>query len=162
MRGRQRDRQTQGQTDRHRDTKIHRNKDRQTSRNRGRGRHGVVRGSVLVWPQACLGEDVGHRLRRQTPVSAATRLQAHPCAQVPWELRVDLPSQEGKRRQEPHLRPANQSQLRQPPLQRRVPEVIRTAPLGAVQNQLPPLGGESSRNAVRRSPTTWSRKAPCF
>ena len=111
--------QKQGQTDRNRDRQTDtgtqrytdRNKDRQTSRNRDRQKQGqretwVVRGSVLVSPQACLGEDVGRRLREgrhlslQPPTSRPRRVQ------VPWELRVDLPSQEGKRRQEPHLRPA--------------------------------------------------------
>ena len=78
---RNRDRQTDTGTQRYTD----RNKDRQTSRNRDRQKQGqretrVVRGSVLVSPQACLGEDVGRRLRRQTPVSAATHLQAPTCS----------------------------------------------------------------------------------
>ena len=39
---------TERQTDRNRGRQTDRNKERQTDRNRGRGRHGVVRGSVLV------------------------------------------------------------------------------------------------------------------
>ena len=42
------ERVTERQTDRNRGRQTDRNKERQTDRNRGRGRHGVVRGSVLV------------------------------------------------------------------------------------------------------------------
>ena len=41
------ERVTERQTDRNRGRQTDRNKERQTDRNRGRGRHGVVRGSVL-------------------------------------------------------------------------------------------------------------------